>query len=234
VIQGSIQEKEAFLNVISSKLGRSQPSNVQKPNWRYRPQWEVYKDQSQDEILEIFIKSCERQGTKVALATSSTLVEHLSNMIEAFGGGPLIASSDGRFEEHGLESFLKEKGTFFWNLRLGDYNIEQAKQANIGLSFSDRALAESGTTVFYHNKENARSISLLPKISIVIVYKSSIVPRLTQALKEIGDRVKAGEQIESYINMVSGPSNSADIEMNMVVGVHGPIKVGYLILEDKK
>lgn len=231
--KGVIQGRERFLSSISSKLGRPKPERVEEPVWTYKPQWEVFKNFSQDELLESFLQSCERQGTEAVVTSTDHLEAQLAEMIQAFGGGPIVASSDARFVAHGIQGFLKGLDTFFWDLKLGDYNIEQAKQANIGISFSDQALAESGTTIFYHNKENARSISLLPKVSIVILNKSSIVPRLTQATKTIGDRVKQGEYVESYINMVSGPSNSADIEMNMVVGVHGPIKVGYIILEDQ-
>jgi L-lactate dehydrogenase complex protein LldG len=232
VIKGEIHGRDRFLKTISTKLGRPKASRVEEPSWNYKPQWEVYKDHSQDELLDVFLTSCERQGTEVKLASAANLEAKLSEMIQGFGGGPIVASSDQRFEKNGIRAFLNSLDTFFWDVKLGEYNLEMAKKANIGISFSDQALAESGTTVFYHNQENARSISLLPKISIVIVRISEIVPRLTQVTKVIGDRVKQGESIESYINMVSGPSNSADIEMNMVVGVHGPIKVGYLILED--
>ncbi|WEG10936.1 lactate utilization protein C [Pullulanibacillus sp. KACC 23026] len=231
--KGVIQGREKFLSSIANKLGRAKPERVEEPSWTYKPQWEVYKKATQDELLEVFLQSCKRQGTDVVMTSLDHLKVNLAEMIQSYGGGPIVASNDPRFESIGIRDFLSELDTYFWNLRLGDFNIEQAKQATIGISFSDQALAESGTTVFFHNKEKARSISLLPKVSIVLLNKSSIVPRLTQVTKTIGDRVKQGETIESYINMVSGPSNSADIEMNMVVGVHGPIKVGYLILEDQ-
>lgn len=231
--QGSIQGRDAFLDQIASKLGRPASQKVEKPDWHYKPQWEVYRNYTSEDLLAVFLKACEKQGTEVCMTSSSDLTEGLSAMMAAFGGGPVIASRDNRFGEYGIESFLRGKETYFWDVGKSEVNIEQAKQANIGISFADQALAESGTTVFYHNRENARSISMLPKTSIVIFSKNSIVPRLTQAAKTVADRVKNGEQIEGYINMVSGPSNSADIEMNMVVGVHGPIKVGYIILEDK-
>ncbi|GGH81877.1 L-lactate dehydrogenase complex protein LldG [Pullulanibacillus pueri] len=231
--QGTIHNREAFLDNIANKLGRERRTKVSKPSWNYRPQWEVFKGDSQDELLATFKKACEPVHTSVKETKAEALPSALAELLTTYGGGSIVVGQDPRFHDFGLQEVLDQNETHIWDTDLGALNIDKAKEANIGISFSDISLAESGTAVFFNDKYKARSISLLPITSIVIVPKSIIVPRITQAMKVIQDRVQAGEMIEPYINMVSGPSNSADIEMNLVVGVHGPIKVAYLIVLDR-
>lgn len=73
-------------------------------------------------------------------------------------------------------------------------------------------------SAFHFGRHRRQSISLLPTTYIA-------VPRMTQAIKEIHEQVATGEDITSCINIMSGPSNSADIEMDIVVGVHGTVKL---------
>lgn len=231
--QGVIQNRERFLNHLAEKLGRGRKTAVEKLEWTYQPQREIFKRWSKEELLNLFIKSAKANHSEVYETTAEELPGQLVKTFENFGGGPIVASKDARFAEFGLESVLSEYGVSFWDIQKGSRQMDSAAAANIGLSFSDLTLAESGTAVFFNDKHKARSINLLPVSSIIIVPKSTLVPRITQACDFINQRVQSGEPIESYINMVSGPSNSADIEMNLVVGVHGPIKVCFIVVIDK-
>ncbi|WP_431522080.1 LutC/YkgG family protein [Guptibacillus hwajinpoensis] len=107
-----------------------------------------------------------------------------------------------------------------------------ARDADIGITFSDYTLAESATVVLTTSPEKGRSVSLLPKTYIALVPKSTIVPRLTQVTDRIDKDLKESETVSSCIKFISGPSNSADIELSFVAGVHGPVKASYIVIND--
>lgn len=229
---GTIQNRNAFLMQIAGKLGRNRKMEVQKPEWNYQPQWEVFSDYPQEKLLEVLKKACESIHTSVVETTMERLPNILQETIENYGSGPIIAGKDPRFHDFGLDEVFERKNVKVWDVSAGKGNIDYAAKANIGLSVSDITLAESGTAVFFNDKNRARAVTLLPVNSIIIIPKSSIVARLTQAAAIINSRVKAGGDIVSYVNMISGPSNSADIEMNLVVGVHGPVRVAYIVVNE--
>lgn len=230
--KGTIQNRDQFLNHIAHRLGRERKQDVRLPEWEFQPQWQVYHDKSADELYTLFKKNSEEKGTYVVETTKEKLGETMESIMAAYGPGSMVATKDRRFEEYGLHDVLTKNNVHVWDKSFGDENIEAAKEASIGFLFSDVSLAESGTITQFNDSDIARSVSLLPVTYAAIVPKSSIVPRLTQATEKIQKQVEDGEDISSYINFISGPSNSADIEMNIVVGVHGPVKAAHIVVMD--
>lgn len=236
---GTVYNKEKFLNKIANSLGRERKtSGVVRPEWKHRPQYEVFKGMSQDELAAQLEDQCQRIHTVAKRATMQTLPNVLKDAIAELGGKSIINWNDPRFAEYNLtevfEEFsnVEENEFHVWDPSIGEENITIAERANIGITFSDITLAESGSVVLFSDKGKGRSVSLLPATYIAIIPKSTIVPRMSQAATQIHEMAQAGP-IPSCINFISGPSNSADIELNLVVGVHGPIKATYIIVEDK-
>lgn len=236
---GTVFNKEKFLNNISKALGRERKTTgVVRPQWKHQPQYEVFKGMTQDELVLQLEEQCELIHTVSKRATSETLPNVLKEVIGEHGGKSIVNWDDPRFAEYTLtdvfEEFANVEGNEFhvWDPAVGCENIKLAERANIGITFSDTTLAESGTVVLFSDKGKGRSVSLLPATYIAIIPKSSIVPRMSQAATEIHHLAQKG-RLPSCINFISGPSNSADIELNLVVGVHGPIKATYIIVEDK-
>lgn len=237
---GQIHNREKFLQRISSKLNRPKPEKLERPSWSYAPQHEVLKDLSQDELIDVLVKQCELIHTKAYQTTSDKLPNTLQDIIQTESAKSIILSNDKRFEQFGLTDFFKQElsangcDIHAWDPALGrEKNIANAEQADIGITFSDITLAESGTVVLFSSADTGRTVSLLPTTYIAIIPKSTIVQRMTQATAEVHRRIQRGEAIPSCINFISGPSNSADIEMNLVVGVHGPVRAYYVIVKDK-
>ncbi|WP_078382112.1 LutC/YkgG family protein [Sutcliffiella halmapala] len=235
----TIHNRDAFLTTISTSLGRPvRKEGVSRPVWKHQPQWEVLKGATQDDLVGVLKKQCVHIHTDIVETTVSCLEETVKSVVIGYGAGQVITWDDPRFEQYGLKQKMQEEwledgmDVHIWDPSIGEENIVIAERSNVGITFSDQTLAESGTVVLFSGNGKGRSVSLLPATYIAIIQKSTIVPRITQAAHEIHNKVSNGEKIPSCINFISGPSNSADIEMNLVVGVHGPIKATYIVVDD--
>ena len=104
-------------------------------------------------------------------------------------------------------------------------------EASDGASLSRAvgAAAETGTLFLVSGPDNPTSLNFLPEAHTVLIAASDIVG----AYEEAFDRLRAlyGEgRLPRTLNMISGPSRTADIEQTIVRGAHGPKRLLVLIL----
>jgi L-lactate dehydrogenase complex protein LldG len=101
---------------------------------------------------------------------------------------------------------------------------EESARAQIGVTGADFVLAETGTLILLSGRGRPRATSLLPDTHIAVFDRSRLVESLAQvgilleALHEDSTRSMSG----AMINFITGPSRTADIELTLTRGVHGP------------
>jgi L-lactate dehydrogenase complex protein LldG len=99
-----------------------------------------------------------------------------------------------------------------------------------GVTTAQAAIAETGTLVLESDKERHRLVSLLPPVHIALINSKDICLTMGDALK----RVRVGEKsdMDRAITFITGPSRTADIELTLTVGVHGPKELYVIIIDD--
>ena len=95
-----------------------------------------------------------------------------------------------------------------------------------GVTGALAGIAESGSLVLVSGRGGTLTASLLPEIHIAVLKVSAIVPSLEEAMKRSEIRTAAAGVI------VSGPSRTADIEMTLTIGVHGPGELHVFLVDD--
>lgn len=102
------------------------------------------------------------------------------------------------------------------------------KTAEVGINFADYALADTGSLVFLSDSHESRLISLLPPVHIAMIARKNIL----STLDELFTLVPQPMAQSSAMVLITGPSRTADIEMRLVRGVHGPGEIHVIIVED--
>lgn len=100
---------------------------------------------------------------------------------------------------------------------------------DVGITMAQAAIAETGTLVLESEKERHRLVSLLPPVHVAIVRSDDICLTIGDALKQLRGHDK--EKMSRAITFITGPSRTADIELTLTVGVHGPKELYAIIVE---
>jgi L-lactate dehydrogenase complex protein LldG len=91
---------------------------------------------------------------------------------------------------------------------------------DIGVSSAQAAIAETGTLVLDSESERHRLVSLVPPVHIAIVESGKICQTLGEALTTV--QGTDAREVSPTITFITGPSRTADIELTLAIGVHGP------------
>ena len=100
---------------------------------------------------------------------------------------------------------------------------------DVGITMAQAAIAETGTLVLESEKERHRLVSLLPPVHVAIVRSDDICLTIGDALKHLRGRESA---MSRAITFITGPSRTADIELTLTVGVHGPKELYVIMLDN--
>lgn len=111
--------------------------------------------------------------------------------------------------------------------------VNRIAKSDIGISGANAVASEDGSLVFVHNEGNISLISLM-KFHIVVVGIDKFVKSIEDAISiaKLETVYATGSKVTSYINVVSGPSKTADIEKKLLKNMYGAERVFVIILDN--
>ena len=99
----------------------------------------------------------------------------------------------------------------------------------VGLSRATTAVAETGTLVLASGADNPVTLGFLPETSIIVVEDKNLVGGYEGAWEKI--RARFGKRaMPRTVNFISGPSRTADIGGQLVMGAHGPRRLCVILV----
>jgi L-lactate dehydrogenase complex protein LldG len=97
------------------------------------------------------------------------------------------------------------------------------------VSHAFAAVAETGTLVLTSGPDNPTTLNFLPDVHIVVVNASDVAGDFETVTARLRERFGAGS-MPRVVNLITGPSRSADIEQTLILGAHGPRKLHVIVV----
>ena len=112
-----------------------------------------------------------------------------------------------------------------------DVEIETIKErvfsVEAGITSTMGGIADTGALILWSSKEEPRLMSLVPPIHFAILRADKIY----NSLLEVMQREDWTANMPTNAFLISGPSKTADIELVLAFGVHGPKELIVLIVD---
>lgn len=182
--------------------------------------------------FDIFVKAVEGLQGKAYRATSLQEASKLiSNLIVDKKVRILAVSAKILARYELLVRTLEQTGVIILRVERADSQRirNELRYVDAGLTTADTAIAETGSIGIFTENETDLLVSALPKIHIALIGSNQIVHSIHDTVQHIRRSISEGKR--GVFSLISGPSRTADIELQLILGVHGPHEVHVVVLD---
>lgn len=234
--------KEETLTRIRAALGRDGSTTAPEI---LPPFSSTISGPSDESGIERFCAELERVSGRVTrIGSVDEIKAYIANLLP--DDAPIVAAvSDGAtVREAGIREWLAGRGAAIVPT-LGEFSSARTEEdketsfmesykralieASIGVTAADFAIADTGTLVLVSGGEQHRLISLVPPIHVCLLGQSRIVANLTELIAKVREEFYTKDLPPQAMTFITGPSRTADIELSLTLGVHGPRELHVLI-----
>ena len=127
-------------------------------------------------------------------------------------------------KEIGLKAALEGAGVTVYT----DHIRKHAETAKGGISEAQYGIAELGSLIQAQQDVDGRIVATMSEYYVGIIKESAILDTYDDAF----DTIDALDPIPEFVGFITGPSRTADIECVGTVGVHGPLRMAAVVVQD--
>lgn len=191
-----------------------------------------------DELMDALAVSAAAAEWQVARVDSlAEARQYVIDLIGSLQARSVVRSAQLIADRLDLESTLSSVGVALTRMALDGTDDgqraalrERAIAADLGVTGADYAIVETGSCVLLASETVSRLVALTPPVHVAIVQRGQVLPGLDE-LFTLRRREALVDGPSRYMNIISGPSRSGDIDQTIVTGVHGPREVHMVLLQ---
>jgi L-lactate dehydrogenase complex protein LldG len=232
--------KDQFLERVRKALGHS-VGGPSRPAPEFPSLGRVLAPVAKEDLIDRFRDELKKVGGVTHQAGSlADLDRTLREILASAGSGPVILSRNPLLNKLRLAEKLGSWGdsVVAWPPREKDVTADevghfrsQCFSGKAGITGADFALVESGSFVLTSATEGSQLVSLAPPLHIVLYLRSQVLETLEEVLDNLLKRSPAADAGRSIV-FITGQSRTADIEQISIRGVHGPLSIHAILVED--
>ena len=176
--------------------------------------WKVHRAANPEDAADLVASICEQKKASSVLRSKHDVLDQINVDQAVTNTGATLGIT-----EHTGDN----------SRELVDQSKIDAFRADIGITGVDYAVAETGTVVLHPRSGLSRLVSLAPPTHIAVLKQGEVLDSLDELFAMERNDFLSGE-LAGSMNLISGPSKTADIEGTTVTGIHGPLEVHLIIL----
>ena len=178
-----------------------------------------------DELYERFKKNLEAVNGTCVRASKATLGKAIADVFTEAGIADACIAQTPLLQEAGVVDALKNAGiqTYTDHIRL---NAETVKG---GVSENQYAIADLGTLVQGRDVIDERTVATMSEYYVGVIKGSAILAEYDDMFDVLAEL----PEMPNFVGFITGPSRTADIECVSTVGVHGPIRLTAVVVDDE-
>lgn len=216
-------DQQSFLDHVRKSLGRTEPLR-QPPTPPVLDEPTIRLVHTDIGLPELFARKAEENKMHTTTLHIEDLAGKVIEFLRSHQLKKIAMPVSKLLDSIDLPRQLRETG--FEVKRWDEMTADELYDFDCGVTDAYAGVAETGSVVIKGSPSHGRSMSLVPFYHVCVLEPRNFVPDLVDMFAKL-----SAEGDGRNITFITGPSKTSDIEMNLVVGVHGPCEVQLFVLQ---